>query len=486
MNGTWRYGALLVAISGCGTEHPPVATASELVATLADAEAGDTIRVDSGRFEGEFVVPAGVELRGSGRGSTFLVGVEGGKVLTIDAGEGETTIRDLTIETGVRATDEIGEDTDDDGRLEFETEQAEVGVYAVASADLLVERVDLEVATGQGIWAEGLTSVRFYEVSVSGRVNRDNATRWGWDEYQLALESAPMNGVVVRDAAVARLDLVDASGFAQAAVVLDANADTRWTGGRVCDNLGTSVLVAAGTTALESIQICNMLEGFGLVPPYGLAVVAEAEVTTTGLVIEGSLAGESIGMLQHASRSVHTGVTIVNNRGIGVLVQASHGTADAPSFALLPDQPNDLSRNAFVGLALFEATGVRIANTTIDATATLPMIQGDLAGVEVGDGIQIRRCLSGDCANEMTDIRLDSVTLRSNGRAALVIEAQNAAADGIVCGTVDVGDVGEFGAVVQNQTVDPQNWDSIAERGAPRDLETVQGVDPEFLPGVGG
>jgi hypothetical protein len=487
MDRVWTFGAIVLGIGGCGSEEPAVATAAELVSRLEGATAGDTIRLDTGRFEGEFEVPAGVELRGSGRGATILAGVEGGVVLTIQPGDGETTIRDLTIETGVRSVpDEVGDDADGDGRLEFATERAEVGVLAVDSADLLVERVDVEVATGQGIWAEGLASLRFYEVSATGRVNRDNATWWGWETHQLALESAPMNGVVVRETEVVRLDLVDASGFAQVAVDLDANPDTRWTGGRVCDNLGTSVLLIAGSATLESLQVCNMLEGFGLVPPYGIAVVGGALVTTTGLVVEGRLAGESIGILQDSSRAVHTGLTVVDNRGIGVAVQRSAGTAESPAFALLGDQPNDLSGNAFVGLALFETSGVRIANTTIDGTATLPMIEGDLAGVEVGDGIQIRRCLVGDCEMQLADIRLDSVALHTNGRAAMVIEAQNAPADGIVCGTVDVGDVGEYGAVVQNHTAAPQNWDSIAETGAERDLETVQGVNPEFLPGVPG
>jgi hypothetical protein len=465
---SWSLVALLaLGFSGCGDEETGVQTGAALREALDGAEPGATVEIASGRFEGPFTVPSGVDIHGAGRGETILYAGEGEDVLTVDVGEGATQISSLTIEVGPTPVDG------------YEPAETEIGLLARDAGRVTLTRVDVEVKYGIGVGVEALESLTLNDVTIAGRVTEGNQNDWPTPP---AVETSPAYGLVAFTTASVAIDGLDVSGLAASGVQL-VDSNTSWIDGSVHTNMGVSVFVSGGTADLDGVAVSAPLAGFQLIPPYGLAIGNGAVVDTNEVTIQGDAevaGGSSVGLLQDSSVSMHTNLSVTDNGGFGVWVQHSAGTAAEPALVLAAGR-NDLSRNSGIGLALIESTGVRVEDTVIEDTASMRRIIGDLSDVEIGDGIEIRRCADTDCAGNLTDVEIASVALHRNSRAAMIIEALDAPASGVNCGSIEV-DASGIGAVVQDNTDAPGGWDAIVNTGSGDFLETVRGIDPGLMP----
>src|SRR5687768_2967311 len=141
----------MLAGCGCGGEPDAVCDAGDLADRLAGAEPGDVVRVGECRINGMFVVPAGVTLRGTGIGSSFLAGAEG-PVVRLESGTPETALERITVESSAR-----------------------FGVLAVGSGAAAVRDVAVRATRGIAIAAVDVADLELTSVSADGPVTMANA-----------------------------------------------------------------------------------------------------------------------------------------------------------------------------------------------------------------------------------------------------------------------------------------------------------------------
>lgn len=412
-----REGVLAAVLSCCvlasaGCDNQPC-TAEDVQQALDSAAPGQTVMVGACRVTGSVTIPPGVSLAGSGRGVSSIVSNGGAPAVTVTAGEAQSTIRDLSIESS-------------EG----------VGLLVQGGGSASISDVDFVVRGGIALGGRNVASLRLARVAIEGPFDAD------------AAEILPANagpddggafGIVMIDSGTERTPIemsnVEIRLTGPWGAILE-NSHVRWRGGLVADAVGVSVLVRGGRATLTDLVVDGALQGIQPFPAYGLVVAGAADVTTDGLVVRG---GEGVGVLQESATARHVGVRIESNAYGGMYVQ------DSPSFTI--EGPSAILANGVAGVALASVVDARIQETDINRTEPILSRFGERGSFETADGLQIL-APSGPTV-------LESVTLDNNRRIALLVDMTGASVglDSLTFTDVVVdGFDNHLGAVAQTET----------------------------------
>ncbi len=405
-----------------------------LQAALAAACRGDRIRLTGRRYVGSFAVPPGVALEGGG--ATFE-GPVGRAALCVGTGGGlPTRVSDVRIHA--------------DG----------VGVVAGRTAGLdgpaiaSFERVDIVVAHGYGLVADGLDRLDVRALRLEGALDDDAAAaiRGPIDPGRSAVAGLLAAGGDVR------LEAVEATGFAGFGVVLH-DATTSWSGGAISGVLGTSLLVEAGRADLANLRITEGRRAADLERApltNGLVVTDGASVTTQDVLVR-DIPG--VGVLQDAATSVHRDLVVADNDDAGIWVQNS------AEFALrVEGGASRVEGNRGAGILFRDSSGLDLESVFIGGTRGKPQADGPFGVTEIGDGAHI--------VGAAGDLRLATVTLRSNARSGLLVDGTDAEAmASYAFEAVVVDGDGDHGVVVQNGVDVPREGLAVATALAERDAQ---------------
>lgn len=440
--------ALTLLAAGC-TDPGGICDPLELEEALAGAYPTETVQAGACRITGAFTVPAGVTLRGRGRGETTIVGAAGAAAVRVIPGAEPAVLADL----GVRSEGPVG-----------------VLVRGEGGAAVL-ESIAVRASRGVAIGVEGLDRVEVRGARLEGPVTRDNA---GQIPPEPAPEDWATHGLVLVRVADAVLSDVDANGFARFGVLI-VDGETDWRTGDASANLGSGLMVHGGHAFLEGLVLCGMMQGVSLIPPYGAVFVAGAEVETQGLEVcdcEGPGTIHELASVRHVDLSAH------GNRDAAVWVQ------DSPAFEL-SGAGTSISGNRFAGVVLVDSGEARLAGGTIEGSVTASRIFRTLGTVAVGDGVQLVR--------PSGRVDLSSLRLVENERVGLLLELDGSTDPAITLDGVTVSGSGaELGAVAQGPAV-PEGWDSgVLREGATGandaahtgELQIVDLVAPDDMPEI--
>lgn len=429
----------LAALAGCGSdpcEH------DEVVAELAGASSGDTVRVGECAVAGPFVVPPGVTLAGQGRGQTRITGES---PIVLSEGSG---LSDLTV--------------------------ASAGRVAVRMGDRAsIEAVTVDVQLGAGVIAEATSTVSLRDVEIVGPITADNAMSI---PPSPSAESTATHGLILTStgsaAEPATLEDVTVRGFAQIGALLSGST-VRWTRGGVRESLGVGAFGHGGSLDLEEVELTGMLRG---VQFYSYAGVFDAGIrlTTRDVVVSNN---EAYGLVHDDAPSTHVDIEASDNGEPGVWVQNTTGFELSGAGSLL-------SGNLLAGIVVIDSADVSIRDARIETSRLATRIVGEV-DVEVGDGIHA-------VLASTETLRLDALTLASNERAGVLLDVASGAVSESTVGALTVDGAG-YGCVAQSTAgpIPSGAWDARVERrGATaamdasfdRRLEVLGAVMPMFLP----
>lgn len=400
-------------LGGCGTD---TCDPDGLAEALADAEPGDTVEVEACEVRGSFTVPAGVTLRGAGRGQTILVAGAGQVGVTLTPGSSAAALRDVTVRSEGRA-----------------------GVLARGAGSVVVAGTAIEAVRGIGFGLDQVTSLEATDVWISGPVTDDGSL----DASDVDPTKTATHGLVLSGVAQATLARVSITGFA-AVGALAVGGNTTWNGGGAPRNAGVGAWFDGGRATLTGVDVSETF-GSSLVVA-GVLVTGAADVTSQGLVIGD---GKGYGLVTAGAAGRHVGLVAQGNRDVAVWVQ------DSASFELSGD--SKITANKLAGVAVVHSSNVTLEGVTVAKSDLATKVVGETGSVQVGDGIEL--------VGSTKNIRLASLTLTDNDRAGLVIDLEGAAADGIAIEGVSVSGSGTMlGAVFQGGLA-PPGWDAIDRKG---------------------
>lgn len=199
-------------------------------------------------------------------------------------------------------------------------------------------------------------------------------------------------------------------------------AKVRVSGGRIAEQLGTSLSAGSGVVASggANVQLDNVLV---------------EDNQNVGVLIDGA-----------ATRASLTSCNVKHNLGRGLWVQGQ--TADAGEVTV-DVNGGEFNDNALVGIGARDTVGLRVTNAAVKST-TMVRVPVDISRSEdVGDGVGL--------FNGARAITLQGVTLENNARAQLL--ADSVGSDVKIESTTFTG--GQYRAVVQ-QTAEAVQVDAMA------------------------
>lgn len=417
----------LTLAAGCGDDK--VSSASALREALAGAEPGDVVHVEAGRYEGSFVVPAGVTLEGSGKGATVLVVAGEDPALVLQPGTPGSAATDLTIES---------------------SGPSGAAVLAHGAGDAALRRVNVEASVGVAVAAEDLDRLILDEVTLSGPVDAANVGEF----TSAGVLDSGYAGLATSRVAAVEITALDVRGFAQFGAVF-AHSGVSWTGGTACGTLGVGIMFAGGSGTLDGVTICDVFAGLRIYWASGLVIAAGADVTTTDVTITRV---EGVGVLQDGSTSGHLDVDVADNGFAGIWLQNGAGTLAAPALRV-SGAATTISANGGGGVIAVASTGIDLQDALIEQTTLLGKIVGETTLVMVGDGVQL--------VGSVTDVLLRSLTISDNGRIGILVDGAGMSLAGVVMQDVVVSGGGEeLGLLGQNGSIAPDWSAGVTVTGA--------------------
>ena len=415
----------LLAASGCGGgggKAAEICDAAELTEALGKAEPGDVVKLGSCRIEGTFTVPAGVTLEGAGLGASIIAGEGDQPVLKVVTGAEPVRLAGVSIESNTPA-----------------------GILVKGGGEAAIERVGVKATRGIGIGAEELRSLTLSEVALEGPVNADNANSFMPD---VTAQDTATHGLVLVRVESASISNVTASGFAAFGALL-VESTTTWQGGGVSGNMGTGLMVHAGSATLEGLEMCRTLQGMRFIPSYGGVFVAGASVETTGVEV---CEGDGYGLLHDRVSARHVDLVARDNGDAAVWAQK------CPSFEL-SGEGAQISGNRFAGVVLVETENAMVSGASIDANEITVRVFDETGAVEVGDGVQVVR--------PKGPVILENLSFSNNERAGILLDLGGGSMDDVTLDAVTVDGTGDqLGALAQDGTI-PEGWDlGVTRTGA--------------------
>ncbi len=396
---------------------------ASLVSALERAGEGDLVRVGDCRVEGSFLVPPGVTLQGSGVESSVIVSPAGAAVI-LEPGATETRLSNLTIES--------------DG---------EVGVLAYGEGSVALENLSVRPSRGIGVGGQDVSSLALSDVEIIGPITPENVTDLSPGESpEKAAEKTATYGLVILDVADARLDRVEVRGFAYVAAHLDGSTVT-WRQGGIEDTARHGLAVFGGSTSLEDVSICRVLQGFFPIA-MGAVLADDAAVESRRVTI---CENEGFGIYQIGGSAEHVDMKAVENRGAAIFAREMSAGLEVSG----PE--TEIRANHFVGIAVIDSSNVTIKDAQVVEGMLQTRMDGETRSIEVGDGINLVGSIEG--------IRMEGLRLSDNGRAGILIDlggTGTVAADWLE--GIEVSTSGDqLGVVAQNGEI-PVGWDDGVER----------------------
>ncbi|MFO0682094.1 MAG: right-handed parallel beta-helix repeat-containing protein [Sandaracinus sp.] len=427
MNASLRALATVVSLLGtvlvgCGPSCP---SDGELQAALARLAPGDRYALD-----GRCVVSSGVALSAgtSLEGGTFVLG-PGESIRLATGGTTPTTLAHVQVSSTSAAAAVI---VDGDGTAQ-------------------ISDVAMTLEAGIGIGVRGGTAA-ITDVTIDGNVDPAHVL-----ELPVPADPATLAtyGVVVLGGHTT-LERVDVRHLASAGVVCEsAQLDLRST--IVVENRGIAIELFDCEADLASTEVYGTLDAPGL-PGLGV-VAAEGTVLTA------------------------SALTVRDEPGIGVFVDASTATLTSPTIARLGQagayartmgtldvQDGTFTAVAGAAIATVGAARLSVARTTIADTTPAPILTpGGAGSTTMADGIHVAQD-----ATTTTEVRIDDTTLRNNERIGAVLDGAARPLDVTLSGVRVEGTGEELGVVAQNVASLPAGWDaSVTRVGSPLTLDAT-------------
>jgi hypothetical protein len=375
-----------LALAACSDDGGKVCTdAGCLTSALAGAKSGAVVQV-SGTIEGNFTVPAGVTLEGTG-GTAILKSAGTGPVLSVTAdGEG-TTIRNLSVEGGNTG-----------------------GIYAEGNGALTLAQLSISVTGGFCIKVSEIDTLTASNLSLSGNVT---------EEVQGTIQAKPngelwaLAGLAVVKVGSADLLNINATGFASCGVLLH-RTPTTWTGGAMSEMVGSGVHVDGQATV--SLKNLTSHDIWGGATPFGYGLVAsnQAEVNTERMTSKDNFVA---GILLDNATGTHVDAVVTGNQSRGVWIQNCGQAGGGPSVVFSGTGTN-LDDNQGVAFGVYHSAGVSLSDAHISGTQGANHIPyGQETGmVQIGDGIEITY------SDELT---FTNLVLDNNTRAGVVVDGRD-------------------------------------------------------------
>ena len=378
--------ALAAVLAACSEDGGKVCSDADcLTSALSGAKSGETVQV-SGTIEGNFTVPAGVTLEGSGD-NTMLKSGGTGPVLSVTAGGEGTTIRNLAVEGGNAG-----------------------GIYAGGSGALTLAQLSISVTGGFCIKVSEIGSLTASNLSLSGNVTED---------VQGTIQAKPngelwaLAGLAVVKVGTADLQNINATGFASCGVLLH-RTPTTWANGTMSEMVGSGVHVDG--QAAVSLNNITSHDIWGGATPFGYGLVAsnQAEVNTERMTAKDNFVA---GMLLDNATGTHVDATVTGNKSRGVWIQHCGEAGGGPSVTFSGVGTN-LDGNQGVAFGVYHSAGVSLSDAHISGTQGANHIPyGQETGmVQIGDGIEI---------TYSDELAFTNLVLDNNTRAGVVVDGRD-------------------------------------------------------------
>jgi hypothetical protein len=384
-------------------------------------------------------VPAGGSVSGESAGGTVVQSLNTGAAIIVDTQQGMTTsVKNLTVDC-----------------------RGGVGMIIRGNGDFVGDNLTFKCSRGVGIAAEGLGKLKLSNTKVSGNVTYEGISQLA---FPVSWDKAPIVGIVLSKVSSAEFTAVDVNGFAGFGAIV-VGSTTTWTGGRVSGNVGVGIMADAGDTTLSAVsveQTWNGQTGYAIAS-YGVLIADKAAFHTTGMSV---LANEGLGFLQDGATSSHTGLVVKDNKGVGLWVQNTSGTAAAPAF-LIDGTGNELRGNKGGGIFAIGSGGISLRGLTASDAVDAQITDGETGLTTMADGVQI--------ANPTGDLVLQDLALDNNNRVGLLLSGASPSSVSIT--GVSVGGNGKYGVVAQNGFDRPTvNYTNPELKGADESLTGTIGV----------
>jgi hypothetical protein len=423
MNSPKQLAALTITLftMAC-TQDKGLCDAEAISSALYGAIRGDTVKIGVCQVTGNFTVPEGVTLEGSGIEMSYLISEGQAPVVTLEPTSGApiSSVRGLTIDSTGSA-----------------------GLLAEGRGQVAIASVRVRSAYGIGIGIEGVDQAHLTDSQVLGPVTDRNLEDIPPVVSPSVIATHGLVLVRVNDADLAGLDV---SGFASMGVVF-VQGTTSWFQGSSSANRGTGLIVHGGAADLRDLVLCGGVVGLSMMPVYGAVFAEGAQVTTESMTV---CQNQGFGLLHDSSDAVHAGLDVTGNRDVAIWGQNEGTTIDLSDFNLID--------NGLGGLVLHHTGRVQANGGAIEETRLGSKMLGEEGSIEVGDGVQVVRP-----ANQ---VRLNDLALSNNGRVGLLLQLEGATpADLTLEGITVTGAEAQFGALAQgDQAAIPAAWDDEVQR----------------------
>lgn len=426
-SGTKRWWIGSVALAALLTGCPQPCDSAGLQARLDRAMPGDVVEIGSCTYEGSFVVPHGITLRGAGRDRTVLrLASDGAIALSVgsSASNTETVIEHLqVISNGCAA------------------------VVARGQGAVVLNDVLLRADRGIGLGAEGLERISLESVSVEGALADGSLPDVvPLPPYTCDGTGPATHGIVMVDVPNATLRDVSSQGFAAfGALFIRTSVD--WEGGHVNDHIGAGLEVFGGRARLSQLEICRSRQATAPIESFNALFAGGAQIESEGLVV---CDGDAFGLMHDHAVAHHVDLIARNNGFAGIWVQ------DADSFSLR-GTGTELVGNGFAGISALRVTNLEVDGATVRDTAMGTSIMG-IGRIEAADGIHLV---------ENGTVALSNLRLIQNARVGLLLDLAGASTETAALSNILADGIGEqFGALAQNGAIVPGWDDGIMRAGS--------------------
>jgi hypothetical protein len=380
---------------------------------------GDVVEVGSCTYEGPFVVPQGVTLRGAGRDRTILrLNSDHSIAVSVESSASDVT---TVIE-----------------RLQV-TSTGCAAIVVRGQGAVVLRDMKIRADRGIGLGVEGLERISLEGVSVEGPLADGSLPDVvPLPPYTCDSADPATHGIVMVDVPNATLREVQSHGFA-AFGALFIRTNLEWEGGSISDHIGAGLEVYGGRASLSRLEICRSRQATAPIESFNALFAGDAEIESEGLVV---CDGDAFGVMHDHAVAHHVDLVARNNGFAGVWVQ------DTDSFSLR-GAGTELIGNGFAGISALRVANLDVDGATIRDTAEGTSIMG-IGRIEAADGIHLV---------QNGTVALSNLRLIENARVGLLLDLGGASTEAATLSNILAEGVGEqLGALAQNGTV-AEGWD---------------------------
>ena len=355
---------------------------TDLPAELAAAESGTIIEVTAGEYVGNFVVPAGVSLRG-----------EEGVVIRGEAGSPALTLQpsaDASVASSLEGMTVYSDD---------------VGILTSGTGHVALQDITVHAALGTAVVLSGCTA-NLTNVDLVGMIEGpDSSALMLGNLFESDQVSVMGLAATQADLTISNLNIMGFVGFGAALFQSTAIRD----GGLLKWIVGVGVMNESSTLTLENVSIQDSLQSRDAGskrPSYGLVSSTGSTTTTSSVTIERI---QGAGLLVHdALSNTHDAIKISQCDATGAHVQNGRGTTDFTGA--------EFHDNQKAGLSFLKAGSVQLTDSGVFNTQAVgaQITSNDLV---LGHGLQIAE---GDA-----QVNMSGVLLEDNEIVGLLLDGDN-------------------------------------------------------------